>query len=131
MDDDNSKALDRQEFAKAMRDYRITQDQDEINSVFKIFDRDGNGEINYDEFLRTIVGKMNEGRRNIVTLAFKKFDADGNGTINIEDLKGRYNAKNHPDVKMGKKTEEDVLYEFLDTFEQHYALSVSFYKFYL
>jgi Ca2+-binding EF-hand superfamily protein len=125
MDDDNSKALDRQEFAKAMRDYRITQDQDEINSVFKIFDRDGNGEINYDEFLRTIVGKMNEGRRNIVTLAFKKFDADGNGTINIEDLKGRYNAKNHPDVKMGKKTEEDVLYEFLDTFEQHYALSVT------
>ena len=46
--------------------------------------------------------------------------------INIEDLKGRYNAKNHPDVKMGKKTEEDILYEFLDTFEAHYALSVSF-----
>jgi Ca2+-binding EF-hand superfamily protein len=53
----------------------------------------------------------------MVTLAFKKFDADGNGCINIEDLKGRYNAKNHPDVKMGKKSEEDVLYEFLDTFE--------------
>lgn len=68
---------------------------------------------------------MNERRRNMVTLAFKKFDADGNGCINIEDLKGRYNAKQHPDVKMGKKTEEDVLYEFLDTFEQHYSLSVS------
>jgi calcyphosin len=117
MDDDQSKALDRQEFTKAMKDYRITQDAEEINAIFKIFDRDGNGEINYDEFLRTIVGKMSERRRNIVTLAFKKFDADGNGTINIEDLKGRYNAKNHPDVKMGKKTEEDVLYEFLDTFE--------------
>jgi len=60
---------------------------------------------------------MNEKRRNIVTLAFKKFDADGNGHISIEDLKGRYNAGNHPDVKLGKKTEEDVLYEFLDTFE--------------
>ena len=60
-----------------------------------------------------------------VTLAFKRFDADGNGHINVEDLKSRYNAKNHPDVKMGKKTEEDVLYEFLDTFEQHYALAVS------
>jgi Ca2+-binding EF-hand superfamily protein len=41
-----------------------------------MFDRDGNGEINYDEFLRSIVGKMNERRRNIVTLAFKKFDKD-------------------------------------------------------
>ena len=108
-----------------MRDYRITQDTNEVNIIFKMFDRDGNGEINYDEFLRTIVGKMNDRRRTMVTLAFKKFDADANGTINIEDLKGRYNAKNHPDVKLGKKSEEDVLYEFLDTFEQHYALSVS------
>ena len=60
---------------------------------------------------------MNDKRRNIVTLAFKKFDRDGNGFINIEDLKGLYNASNHPDVKTGKKTEEDILYEFLDTFE--------------
>jgi len=91
-----------------------------------MFDRDGNGEVNYDEFLRSIVGRMNEKRRTIVTLAFKRFDRDGNGFIGIEDLKGRYNAGNHPDVKLGKKTEEDVLYEFLDTFEQHYALSVLF-----
>jgi len=100
-----------------MADYRITTDPSEVATIFKLFDRDGNGEINYDEFLRTIVGKMNEKRRNIVTLSFKNFDADGNGHISIEDLKGRYNAKNHPDVKLGKKTEEDVLYEFLDTFE--------------
>jgi Ca2+-binding EF-hand superfamily protein len=60
---------------------------------------------------------MNERRKMIVTLAFKKFDSDSNGYINIEDLKGTYNAKNHPDVKLGKKTEEDILYEFLDTFE--------------
>lgn len=125
MDDNESKTLDRQEFAKAMRDYRITQDPSEVDTIFRLFDRDGNGEINYDEFLRTIVGKMNDRRRTIVTVAFKKFDADGNGCINIEDLKGRYNAKQHPDVKMGKKSEEDVLYEFLDTFEQHYSLAVS------
>ena len=117
MDDNESKTLDRQEFTKAMQDYRISTDQVEVAKIFKIFDRDGNGEINYDEFLRSIVGRMNDNRKNIVTLAFKKFDQDGNGCINIEDLKGRYNAKNHPDVKLGKKTEEDVLYEFLDTFE--------------
>jgi hypothetical protein len=69
-----------------------------------------------------VVGDMNERRKALVTIAFKRFDADGNGYISVEDLKGRYNASNHPDVKTGKKTEEDVLYEFLDTFEQHYAL---------
>ena len=108
-----------------MRDYRISIQPSDIQRVFRLFDRDGNGQIDYDEFLRAIVGAMNDRRRNIVTLAFKRFDKDGNGVINIEDLKGRYNAKNHPDVKMGKKTEEDVLYEFLDTFEQHYSLAVS------
>jgi hypothetical protein len=69
------------------------------------------------------VGKMNDKRKNTVILAYKKLDKDGNGVINIDDIKGRYNAANHPDVKMGKKTEEDVLYEFLDTFEQHYSLN--------
>jgi len=125
MDDNESKTLDIQEFTKGMNDYRITIEPSEIGKVFKIFDRDGNGEINYDEFLRTIVGKMNDKRRNLVTLAFKKFDRDGNGTIGVEDLKGLYNASQHPDVKSGKKSEEDILYEFLDTFEQHYALNVS------
>ena len=48
--------------------------------------------------------------------------------VNVEDLKGLYNASQHPDVKSGKKTEEDVLYEFLDTFEQHYSLIVSIFK---
>ena len=93
MDDNNSKTLDLGEFSKAVKDYRITVEGKDIQRVFNLFDRDGNGEINYDEFLRTIVGGMNERRRTMVTLAFKKFDADGNGYINIEDLKGRYNAK--------------------------------------
>lgn len=68
---------------------------------------------------------MNERRKNVVTLAFKKLDKDGNGYINIDDLKGVYDASKHPDVRLGKKTEEDVLLEFLDTFEQHYSLNVS------
>ena len=125
MDDNNSKTLDKSEFTKAMQDYRISSDPAEVAIIFKSFDRDGNGEINYDEFLRSIVGKMNDRRKTQVTLAFKKFDGDSNGYISIEDLKGVYNASKHPDVRSGKKTEEDVLYEFLDTFEQHFTLNVN------
>jgi len=33
-----------------------------------------------------------------------------------------YNAKQHPDVKTGKRTEQEILLEFLDTFELHYAM---------
>ena len=67
---------------------------------------------------------MNDRRQALVYMAFQCFDRDGNGKVNIEDLKGSYNASMHPDVRSGKKTEEDVLYEFLDTFEQHYSLLV-------
>lgn len=47
-------------------------------------------------------------------------DLNGNGFLELSDIKGRYNAKKHPDVLQGKKDENDVLYEFLDTFEAHY-----------
>lgn len=54
--------------------------------------------------------------------AFDKLDKNGNGIIEIDDIKGVYNAKFHPEVKAGKKTEDEVLYEFLDTFELHHSL---------
>ena len=65
---------------------------------------------------------MNQFRKNFVKRAFDKLDKNKNGTIEIDDIKDVYNAKNHPDVKLGKKTEEEVLSEFLDTFELHYSL---------
>ena len=39
-------------------------------------------------------------------------------------LLGVYNGSKHPDVLTGKKTEDDILTEFLDTFEMHYSLNV-------
>jgi Ca2+-binding EF-hand superfamily protein len=53
MDDDGSKALSLAEFGKAMQDYRIfPADAPEVSRVFNLFDRDGQGSIDYDEFLR-------------------------------------------------------------------------------
>jgi Ca2+-binding EF-hand superfamily protein len=46
-------------------------------------------------------------------------DKDGSGEITVDDLIGIYNGKMHPDVKAGKKTEDDVLKEFLSTFESY------------
>lgn len=54
--------------------------------------------------------------------AFKKLDRDNSGVVEINDLKGVYNAKQHPDVKSGRKTEDEILAEFLDTFEIHYSI---------
>jgi hypothetical protein len=63
---------------------------------------------------------MNPGRKKLVAQAYKKLDKDGNGWIDINDIKGVYSAKTHPDVLSGKKTEEQILLEFLETFETHH-----------
>lgn len=47
---------------------------------------------------------------------FDKFDRDGNGFVDIRDLEGLYNGRFHPDVIAGKKTEQQVLNEWLRTF---------------
>lgn len=41
----------------------------------------------------------------MVQRAFKKIDADSSGVIDYKDVCHFYNAKKHPDVINGKKTE--------------------------
>lgn len=123
-DDDRSHDLDEYEFKKAIRDFKIPIQEKDIVRLFNIFDRDRSGRINYDEFLRGVRGEMNQSRRALCERAFKIMDKDKSGVLNIEDIKDVYNAKKHPDVINGKKTEQQILGEFLDTFEAHYALQV-------
>lgn len=70
---------------------------------------------------------MNDFRKNLVSQAFNKLDKQKDGILSIIDIKGVYSAKNHPDVRSGKRTEDEVLGEFLETFELHHNLKVKKY----
>jgi Ca2+-binding EF-hand superfamily protein len=120
-DDDRSGNLGMEEFQKAIHDFRVGFQPAQSAKLFKVFDRDGSGTIDYDEFLRGVRGAMNEFRRGLALKAFNIMDKDGSGVLEIDDIRQRYNAKMHPDVKAGKKTEDEILYEFIDTFEQHHS----------
>ena len=121
-DDDNNKTVDMNEFKKFCHDYRIPLTENEIQTLFNELDINRNGKIDYEEFLRGVVGEMNDRRRKIVLQVFKIFDKNQNGVIEMDDIRENYNAKFHPDVQSGKKTEEEVLAEFLDTFEYQFSL---------
>ena len=120
VDENNTQTIDFKEFKKCCEQFQLNLTDNEIQIAFVSFDRDNTGEIDYDEFLRTIRGDMNDFRRNLVNQVFNKLDLNGNGEISFDELQAKYSAKNHPEVLSGRKTENEVLKEFMDTFQDTY-----------
>ena len=125
MDDDGSRTLSRAEFEKACRDFKTEMSSEDVGNIFHAFDHNRDGSINYEEFIRVIRGEMSEYRLKLVLKAFNKLDKNGNGKIEIEDIVMVYNPQKHPAVIEGRKTPQQVLGEFLETFETHHNLLYS------
>ena len=103
-------------------DFKVGINEENVPLIFDIFDSNRDGTLNIDEFLMAIRGELNDFRRSLIEKAFRSIDRDGNGFIEIEDIKDIYNAKKHPDVMQGKKSEEQILMDFLETFEIHHNI---------
>ena len=54
------------EFKKCCKDFRFGLNEEEVDLAFSAFDRDGSGQIEYDEFLRTLRG--NSKHPNLINL---------------------------------------------------------------
>lgn len=120
MDDDESRSLDSKEFAKGIHDYGLTElEKDTIDELFGIFDKDGSGTIDFDEFLVKLRPPMSQARKTLIHLAFKKLDKSGDGIVTIDDLKGIYKVNKHPKYISGELSEDEVLKLFLDSFDSH------------
>jgi len=117
MDDNRSGTLDLQEFAKGCAESRLNFTDIDVTVLFKAFDKNGDGTVDYDEFLRVVKGPMSKGRVALVKRAYKKLDKDGSGEVDYNDICDTYNASKHPAVLEGRKTERQILEEFLATFE--------------
>jgi Ca2+-binding EF-hand superfamily protein len=122
MDDDGSKSISLYEFTKACRDFKVGISEDNVPILFEAFDSNRDGTLNIDEFLMAIRGELNDFRTALVEKAFRKIDANSNGFIELDDIKDTYNASKHPDVIQGRKTEDQILMEFLETFEMHHNI---------
>ena len=115
-DKDNSQSVNIDDFKKIALSYKFGLNDEEIYNVFELFDKENTGKINYDEFIRNVRGPMSEKRKKIVAKAFDYLDYQHKGQLLLNDINDYYNAKDHPFVLNGKKNEEEVLQEFLDTF---------------
>jgi len=79
-------------------------------------DLDHSGAIDFNEFIRVIVGEMNPIRQNLVVKAFATLDINKDGEISLDEFQKKYDASQHPDVRSGKRTQDEVLIEFMETF---------------
>jgi len=122
MDDDCSRTLSPYEFGKACKDFKMGIPEENFPMLFDSFDTNRDGTLNIDEFLMSIRGEINPARTAMVEQAFRKIDTDNSGFFGIEDIRDIYKANRHPDVLQGKRTEHQVLLEFLETFEAHHNL---------
>jgi len=95
-------------------DYLTTED---VEMLFSAYDRNCEGIIRFDEFLRGVKGDLNSRRMRMVNRCFNTLDKDGKGIVTLEDIKRAYNTKSHPEVINGSRSEESVMEQFLGVFE--------------
>ncbi|XP_064091636.1 crustacean calcium-binding protein 23-like [Macrobrachium nipponense] len=119
MDKDRSWTLSRDELARGVSQFGLNLSEDDINKLFKQFEKDGQTGIHYEEFIDAIRPPMSGPRKTAVENVFKTLDKTGDGVVTIDDLKGVYSAKNHPKVLKGEAKEEDILKKFLNLFESN------------
>ncbi|CAG5115424.1 unnamed protein product [Candidula unifasciata] len=117
MDDDQNKKLSFDEFSKGIREVGVVLQKEQEWELFNLIDTNGEGTVDFDEFLRAVQPKMNERRMKLVEAAFAKMDHTGDGAVTVEDLTKTYNVKKHPKYTGGDWSEEKVYQEFLKNFD--------------
>ena len=127
MDDDGSRSLSRPEFKQGMETFGVPLSTEELDVAFKAFDTNGDGSISISEFLRALRGAMNKRRLDLVREAFRKIDLDGSGVVTFGELCTIYgkNLSDHPLIKSGERTPEEVLREFISGWDKNHDGRVS------
>ena len=121
-DENGDKKIAFNEFEKMFKRYRFNLSQVEINNLFNYFDKDGSGFIDYGEFVNGIVGDLSQFRKDILKLVFEKLNKEETGFITVGQLRECYNPRAHPLVRQGKRSEDEILGDFIDILEYHFTL---------
>ena len=124
IDENSSKKITFDEFQNVFKKYRFDLSDVEINNLFNYFDKDASGYIDYEDFVDAVCNNLNKYRISVLKQAFDKLDKDGKGYVSVGQLRHEYNAKEHPLVRQGKRSEDEVLAEFLDLLEYHFNLLI-------
>jgi len=113
---DGKSKVAREEFSHWFKEFGVNLNKTEMDTILFSLDKDGEGQINFEEFLSGIRGKPNQRRQAIIDKAFLKFDKEGNGIIDVTEIRQVFNCAKHPKVVSGEMSEEQVFATFLKNF---------------
>ena len=64
----------------------VNLDKDDFLVLFRHFDYDNSGTIDFEEFIQGVRDPLNARRRALVDMAFDRLDTDGNGVIDDNEI---------------------------------------------
>jgi hypothetical protein len=75
-----------------------------------------------------MLGQLEGARLQVVDMAFDKVDNIGMGSVSYQKVREQFDAKRHPDVCNGRKTEDEAITDFLEVYEIHHNTYNNFEK---
>ena len=89
LDKDYSKTISLPEFRQGLKKYGLNVQEDNLVKLFKYFDKDNSGNIDFKEFIMLLRPPMPKARVAVINEAFDKLDAVKDGMLKVEDLKSK------------------------------------------
>merc|ERR1719198_849166 len=103
MDTSGDRLLSFNEFAKGLLDEGLGTSVDDCRTLFRVFDSDQTGNVDYREMLAACCGTLTDRRRQAVLGVFRSLDPAGAG-VRLSDLLRAFDARAHPAVRTGQRT---------------------------
>ncbi|XP_026523498.1 calcyphosin-2 isoform X1 [Notechis scutatus] len=117
LDKKQNRIITKADYRQALKAFHLEVIEEEFESLWLVLHEDNNGELDYTEFTRAILGEMNEYRKAFVRKAYMKLDYNKIGRVPMVDIKKCYCARKHPQVIAGNATQEEIKSSFLETLE--------------
>lgn len=92
LDNNKNKSVDAEELEHGLRNFGINLNNEQVGVLVKFFDKDGSGNINFNEFLSAIRGQLNDVRTSYIRAAYSKLDVNQDGLVKLDDIAKIYDV---------------------------------------
>lgn len=107
MDKDGNGTLDKEEILAGYEEhFGVPISEETVDAMFAAVDIDGNGSIDYTEFVMATMNEKDLITNDRLRSAFRLLDKDGSGAISPEEIKNALGFNSHDNDKLLKLISE-------------------------